>query len=34
MRTIVWDHAQAEYLVQETLARALEKRASFRGDST
>lgn len=33
-RTIVRDHAQAEDLVQETLTRALEKQASFRGDSS
>lgn len=33
-RTIVRDHALAEDLVQETLTRALEKRASFRGDSS
>jgi len=33
-RTIVRDQALAEDLVQETLTRALEKRASFRGDSS
>jgi len=33
-RTIVQDHALAEDLVQETLARALKRRASFHGDSS